>query len=96
MPMGEDVHEQLSIIPRQYFVVRHTRLRYGCGCGVGRIVTCMSKQFDRHDVGVTINNTARNLVRNTTVTATVYWVGDQALMREMAQFAAQRIVATCP
>ena len=31
-PIGEDVHEQLSIIPRQYFVVRHIRTRYGCRC----------------------------------------------------------------
>ena len=31
-PIGEDVHEQLSIVPRQYFVVRHIRTRYGCSC----------------------------------------------------------------
>ena len=30
--IGEDVHEQLSIVPRQYFVVRHVRARYACGC----------------------------------------------------------------
>lgn len=30
--IGEDVNEQLSIIPRQYFVVRHIRGRYACGC----------------------------------------------------------------
>ena len=30
--IGEDTHEQLSIIPRQYFVVRHTRARYVCTC----------------------------------------------------------------
>jgi transposase len=30
--IGEDEHEQLSIIPRQYFVVRHVRARYACAC----------------------------------------------------------------
>ncbi len=30
--IGEDVNEQLSIIPRQYFVVRHIRARYACAC----------------------------------------------------------------
>jgi len=30
--IGEDVHEQLSIIPRQYFVERHIRGRYACAC----------------------------------------------------------------
>jgi len=30
--IGEDTHEQLSIIPRQYFVVRHIRARYACTC----------------------------------------------------------------
>lgn len=30
--IGEDVNEQLSIIPRQYFVVRHIRGRYACAC----------------------------------------------------------------
>ena len=30
--IGEDVHLQLSIIPRQYFVVRHIRGRYACAC----------------------------------------------------------------
>ncbi|MDB4222933.1 IS66 family transposase [Granulosicoccus sp.] len=30
--IGEDVQEQLSIIPRQYFVVRHVRTRYACAC----------------------------------------------------------------
>ena len=30
--IGEDVQEQLSIIPRQYFVVRHVRNRYACAC----------------------------------------------------------------
>ena len=30
--IGEDVHEQLSIIPRQYFVVRHVKTRYACSC----------------------------------------------------------------
>ena len=30
--IGEDVNEQLSIIPRQYFVVRHIRARYACDC----------------------------------------------------------------
>lgn len=30
--IGEDVNEQLSIVPRQYFVTRHVRARYACGC----------------------------------------------------------------
>ena len=30
--IGEDINEQLSIIPRQYFVVRHIRGRYACVC----------------------------------------------------------------
>ena len=30
--IGEDVHEQLSIVPRQYFVERHIRGRYACAC----------------------------------------------------------------
>ena len=30
--IGEDINEQLSIIPRQYFVVRHIRGRYACAC----------------------------------------------------------------
>jgi len=30
--IGEDVHEQLSIVPRQYFVERHIRARYACAC----------------------------------------------------------------
>ena len=29
---GEDVTEQLSIVPRQYFVERHIRARYACSC----------------------------------------------------------------
>lgn len=36
--IGEDVHEQLSIIPRQYFVVRHVRARYACTCK-GKAIT---------------------------------------------------------
>ncbi len=30
--IGEDVHERLSIVPRQYFVCRHVRGRYACSC----------------------------------------------------------------
>lgn len=30
--IGEDINEQLSIVPRQYFVARHIRGRYACGC----------------------------------------------------------------
>jgi len=30
--IGEDVNEQLSIVPRQYFVERHIRGRYACAC----------------------------------------------------------------
>ena len=30
--IGEDVNEQLSIVPRQYFVTRHIRGRYACNC----------------------------------------------------------------
>ena len=30
--IGEDVNEQLSIVPRQYFVTRHVRGRYACRC----------------------------------------------------------------
>ena len=30
--IGEDVNEQLSIVPRQYYVARHVRGRYACSC----------------------------------------------------------------
>lgn len=30
--IGEDVNEQLSIVPRVYFVTRHVRARYACAC----------------------------------------------------------------
>ena len=30
--IGEDVAEQLSIVPRQHFVERHIRARYACSC----------------------------------------------------------------
>ena len=30
--IGEDINEQLSIIPRQYYVARHVRGRYACSC----------------------------------------------------------------
>lgn len=30
--IGEDVYEQLSIVPRQFFVTRHKRARYACRC----------------------------------------------------------------
>ena len=30
--IGEDVNEQLSLVPRQYFVTRHIRGRYACRC----------------------------------------------------------------
>jgi len=33
MPLvGSDISEQLCVIPQQFFVVAHTRLKYACGC----------------------------------------------------------------
>jgi transposase len=31
-PIGEEVTEQLSIIPQQFYVIRHRRLKYACAC----------------------------------------------------------------
>ena len=31
-PIGEDVSEQLSIIPQQFYVIVHHRLKYACAC----------------------------------------------------------------
>lgn len=30
--IGEEVHEQLSIIPQQHYVIRHIRPKYACSC----------------------------------------------------------------
>ena len=31
-PIGEEVTEQLSVIPQQYYVIRHVKLKYACSC----------------------------------------------------------------
>lgn len=30
--IGEEIHEQLSIVPQQYYVTRHIRFKYACSC----------------------------------------------------------------
>lgn len=43
-PIGEDVHEQLCVIPQQYYVLRHRKLKYGCRCKAGIRSAVLHKQ----------------------------------------------------
>lgn len=39
--IGEDISEQLDIIPLQIYVIRHVRPRYACACGASSPVTAV-------------------------------------------------------